>query len=81
MIDIFVSMWPVFTCMSAVPVLDAKGEHKKALEEQMKAIEDNLNDKHSVELQKKDIEIEKLKDTIEQLHQHKTATRRTKKEE
>lgn len=59
-------------------VLNAKKEYKNALEEQMKVIEDNLNAKHSVELQKKDIEIEKFKNTIEQLQQHKTATRRTK---
>lgn len=61
--------------------LNLKEEYRNSLEEQMKAIEDNLNDKHSVKLQKKDIEIEKLKNTIEQLQQHKTATRRTKKEE
>lgn len=62
-------------------VLNLKEEYRNSLEEQMKAIEDNLNDKHSVKLQKKDIEIEKLKNTIEQLQQHKIATRRTKKEE
>lgn len=59
-------------------ILNIKEEHRNTLEEQIKTIEDNLNAKHSVELQKKDIEIEMSKNTIEQLQQHKPATRRTK---
>jgi chromosome segregation ATPase len=50
---------------------EVKAEHETILNEKLKNSMDNLNSKHEVELGKKDLEIEKLNNILEQL-QNKT---------
>lgn len=66
---------------NAKEILNLKEEHKNTLEGKIEALEDTLNAKHIVELQKKDLQIEKLKNTIEQLQQQHKTTRKINKEE
>lgn len=46
---------------------DIKAEHEKATHEQLENTVSNLNSRHEVELSKKDLEIQKLNNLIEQL--------------
>jgi chromosome segregation ATPase len=46
---------------------EVKAEHEKAIHEQLENTIGNLNSKHEVELSKKDLEIEKLNNLVEQL--------------
>jgi DNA repair exonuclease SbcCD ATPase subunit len=57
-----------------------KADHEKALQEQIKANTDQLNNKHEVEIAKKDLELQKLQNEIEQLKAkaHKPANNKTK---
>ena len=48
-----------------------KAEHEKALNEKLKNNIDNLNAKHEIELSKKDLEIQKLNNEIQELHRSK----------
>lgn len=62
-------------------IADIKEEYKKDLEKELKALEDNLKNKCALELSKKDLEIEKLKISIEQLGKRSSSVKRTKKSE
>lgn len=48
-------------------VEEVKAEHEKAIHEQLENVVGNLNNKQEVELSKKDLEIQKLNNLIEQL--------------
>lgn len=56
-----------------------KADHEKKFQEQLQNAVDNLNNKHDVELSKKDLEIQKLQNAIEQLkstHSKQPATKK-----
>lgn len=56
-----------------------KAEHEKTYHEQLKNAIDNLNSKHEVELSKKDLELQKLQNTIDQLKATQVKQPTTKK--
>ncbi len=58
---------------------DIKADHEKKFQEQLQNIVDNLNNKHDVELSKKDLEIQKLQNAIEQLKSNHSKQPSTKK--
>lgn len=60
-------------------VINVKAEQQKHLEKQIQGNADMLNNLHVVELEKKDLEIQKLNNTLEQL-QHNSKKRTTKTE-
>lgn len=57
-----------------------KADHEKTLQEQIKANTEQLNNKHDVEIAKKDLELQKLQNEIEQLKAktHRTPTSKIK---
>lgn len=57
-------------------IINIKAEHTKALEKDLKAIQEQLNNKNDIELQKKELEIQKLKNEIDNLKakEHKPGT-------
>lgn len=62
-------------------IINIKEDYKKGLEKELKALEDNLKNKYELELSRKDLEIEKLKISIEQFGKRNNSTKRAKKSE
>lgn len=61
-------------------IQEIKTGHENALQEQIKAITENLNNKHEVEIAKKDLEMQKLQNEMDQLKNkiNKPATNKNK---
>ena len=60
-------------------IINIKADNEKSLEKDLKAIQEQLNNKNDIEVAKKDLEIQKLNNTIEQLKSkdHKPGTVKT----